>query len=123
MPVPTEIRINRIEIVKINIGDKTVDVKADVTIANNGKLLDLNSHRIKYHLALREDLGISDGGYNSPISVKPMSETRVEIPVTVNMNRLVKSAWKCITNDGLPYHIDVKAQLDENSFYHTSTSL
>jgi hypothetical protein len=52
--------------------------------------------------------------------MKPMSETCVEIPVTVNVNRLVKAAWKYLTNDAVPYHIDVKAQLDENSFYHTS---
>jgi len=120
VPVPPEIKVNKLEIDKISVGDKTVDLMAAVIIVNKGELLDLNIHGISYHLVLGEDLVTSDGAYNKPISVKPLSETRVEIPVTVKVNRVVKTAWKYLTNDEVPYHIDVKAQLDENSFYHKS---
>lgn len=120
VPVPPEVKVNKIEIDKVSVGDKTVDLMAAVTIVNKGELLELNIHGISYHLVLGEDLVTSDGAYNKPISVKPLSETRVEIPVTVKVNRVVKTAWKYLTNDEVPYHIDVKAQLDENSFYHKS---
>jgi LEA14-like dessication related protein len=120
VPVPPEIKVNKVEIDKVNIGSKTVDLKATVTIVNKGELLDLNIHEVAYHLVLGEDLVTSDGVYNKPITVKPLSETRVEIPVTVKVNHIVKTAWKYVTNDEVPYHIDVKAQLDENSFYHKS---
>lgn len=118
VPVPPEIKVNKVEIDKVNIGSKTVELKATVTIANKGELLDLNIHEVAYHLVLGEDLVTSDGVYNKPITVKPLSETRVEIPVTVKVNHILKTAWKYVTNDEVPYHIDVKAQLDENSFYH-----
>jgi LEA14-like dessication related protein len=118
VPVPPEIKVNKVEISKVNLGSKTVDLNATVTIANKGELLDLNIHEVAYHLVLGEDLVTSDGVYNKPITVKPLSETRVEIPVTVKVNRIMKTAWKYVTNDEVPYHIDVKAQLDENSFYH-----
>lgn len=120
VPVPPEIRVNKLEIDKINVGNKTVELRAAVTIVNKGELLDLNIHGISYHLELGEDLVTSDGTYDKPVSVKPLSETRVEIPVTVKVNRIVKTAWKYLTNDEVPYHIDVKAQLDENGFYHKS---
>ncbi len=120
VPVPPEIKVNKVEIDKVNIGSKTVDLTANVTIVNKGELLDLNIHEVAYHLVLGEDLVTSDGVYNKPITVKPLSETRVEIPVTVKVNHIVKTAWKYVTNDEVPYHIDVKAQLDENSFYHKS---
>lgn len=120
VPVPPEITVNNLEIDKISVADKTVDLRAAVTIINKGELLDLNIHEISYHLELGEDLVSSDGVYNKPINVKPLSETRVEIPITVKVNRIVKTAWKYFTNDEVPYHIDVKAQLDENSFYHKS---
>lgn len=120
VPVPPEIKVNKVEVDKISVADKTVDLRADVTIINKGDMLDLNIHEISYHLELGENLVTSDGVYKKPISVKPLSETRVEIPVTVKVNRIVRTAWKYLTNDELPYHIDVKAQLDENSFYHKS---
>ncbi len=120
VPVPPEIKVNRLELDKISVADKTVNLRVAVTIINKGELLDLNIHGISYHLELGENLVTSDGVYNTPIRVKPLSETRVEIPVTVKVNRIVKTAWKYLTNDELPYHIDVKAQLDENSFYHKS---
>lgn len=120
VPVPPEIKVNRLELDKISVADKTVDLRVAVTIINKGELLDLNIHGISYHLELGENLVTSDSVYNTPIRVKPLSETRVEIPVTVKVNRIVKTAWKYLTNDELPYHIDVKAQLDENSFYHKS---
>ena len=120
VPVPPEIKVNRLELDKISVADKTVNLRVAVTIINKGELLDLNIHGISYHLELGENLVTSDGVYNTPIRVKPLSETRVEIPVTVKVNQIVKTAWKYLTNDELPYHIDVKAQLDENSFYHKS---
>lgn len=120
VPVPPEITVNKLELDKVSISDKTVELRALVTITNKGELLDLNIHEIRYHLRLGDNLVTSDGVYNKPIRVKPMSETRVEIPVAVKVNRIVKTAWKYLTNDELPYHIDVKAQLDENSFYHKS---
>lgn len=120
VPVPPEIKVNRLELDKISVADKTVNLRVAVAIINKGELLDLNIHGISYHLELGENLVTSDGVYNTPIRVKPLSETRVEIPVTVKVNRIVKTAWKYLTNDELPYHIDVKAQLDENSFYHKS---
>lgn len=118
VPVPPEIKINAVDIERVVIADKTVDLKARVTIVNKGDLLDLNIHEIRYHLALGEDIVTSDGFYNKPVSVKPLSETHVEIPVTVKVNRIVKTAWKYLANDELPYYISIKAQLDENSFYH-----
>lgn len=120
VPVPPEIRIDAVDIGRISVTDKTVDLKASVTVVNKGDLLDLNIHEVRYHLALGEDLVSSDGVYNKPISVKPLSETRVEIPVTVKVNRIVKTAWKYLANDEVPYYIHIKAQLDENSFYHKS---
>lgn len=120
VPVPPEIKVNRLELDKISVADKTVNLRVAVAIINKGELLDLNIHGISYHLELGENLVTSDGVYNTPIRVKPLSETRVEIPVTIKVNRIVKTAWKYLTNDELPYHIDVKAQLDENSFYHKS---
>lgn len=120
VPVPPEININAVVIDQINVSNKTVDLRAAVTVINKGELLDLNIHGIRYHLELGEDLVTSDGVYNRPVRVKPLSETHVEIPVTVKVNRIVKTAWKYLTNDEVPYHIDVKAQLDENSFYHKS---
>lgn len=118
VPVPPEIKVNAVTIDKVNLGSKTVAVIANVSIANKGELLDLRIHRIKYHLVLGEELVTSDGVYDKGITVKPMSETHVEIPVTVKVNRIAKTAWKYITNDELPYNVVVNAQLDENSFYH-----
>lgn len=120
VPVPPEITVKRLDIAKISVVDKTVDLMAVVSIINKGDLLDLNIHEISYHLVLGENLVTSDGVYNKPIRVKPLSETLVEIPVTVKVNRIVKTAWKYLTNDEVPYHIDLKAQLDENSFYRKS---
>lgn len=120
VPVPPEIRVDAVDIGRISVIDKTVDLNARVTVVNKGDLLDLNIHEVHYHLVLGEDLVSSDGVYNKPVSVKPLSETRVEIPVTVKVNRIVKTAWKYLANDEVPYYIHVKAQLDENSFYHKS---
>lgn len=120
VPVPPEIRVDAVDIGRISVIDKAVDLNARVTIVNKGDLLDLNIHEVHYHLVLGEDLVSSDGVYNKPVSVKPLSETRVEIPVTVKVNRIVKTAWKYLANDEVPYYIHVKAQLDENSFYHKS---
>jgi len=120
VPVPPEITVDKLEVDAIHLGSKTVDLRAAVTIVNKGELLDLNIHGISYHLELGENLVTSDGTYNQPVSVKPLAETHVEIPVTVKVNHIVKTAWKYLANDELPYHIDVKAQLDENSFYHKS---
>ena len=120
VPVPPEIRVDAVDIGRISVIDKTVDLNARVTVVNKGDLLDLNIHEVHYHLVLGEDLVSSDGVYNKPVSVKPLSETRVEIPVTVKVNRIVKTAWKYLANDEVTYYIHVKAQLDENSFYHKS---
>lgn len=120
VPVPPEIKVNAVTIDKVKLGSKTVQVIANVSIANKGELLDLRIHRIRYHLVLGEELVTSDGVYEKGITVKPLSETRVEIPVTVKVNHIAKTAWKYITNDEVPYKVEVNAQLDENSFYHKS---
>jgi len=120
VPVPPQIKVNQMEITNVNLGDKTVDLRADVTIINKGDMLDLNIHEVHYNLTLGENLVTSDGVYSKPISIKPSSETRVIIPVTVKVNKIAKTAWKYFTNEEVPYHIDLRAKLDENSFYQKS---
>lgn len=120
VPVPPEIRLNTVDITNVNLGDKTISLLTDITLINKGDMLDLNIHEVNYHVELGKDLLTSDGVYSTPIRVAPSSETRVTIPVTVRVNAVFKTAWKYVVNDEVPYHVSLKAKLDENSFYHKS---
>jgi LEA14-like dessication related protein len=120
VPVPPQIKIKHVEINKLNLGDKTIDLTANVTIINKGELLDLNIHEVHYTVSLGDKLVTSDGVYNKPITIKPQSETDVAIPLTVKVNKIAKTAWKYLSNDEVDYHIRLNAKLDENSFYKKS---
>ena len=120
VPVPPQIKVQHVEIDEISLSDKTVDVIAKIRIINKGEMIDLNVHKIHYKLMLGDNLVSSDGVYEHDIALKPGTETDVEIPVTVTINKVFKTAWKYITNEKLDYNITVTAELDENSFYKKS---
>ncbi len=117
VPVPPQLKLEDIEMDKLSLSDKTVEIIAKVKIINEGKILDLNIHKIHYALMFGDKLFSSDGTYDKSIMLKPVSETEVEIPITIKVNKIVKTVWKYITNEKLKYHIVVTAELDENNFY------
>lgn len=117
VPVPPEIRVTDVEITGIDLFRKTVSLNASVNLVNRGDLLDLNIHHVAYSLSLGEKLISSDGVYNKKIQVKPLSETQLQIPVEVQVSHVMQAAWTYLANDEVAYHVRVRAQLDENSFY------
>lgn len=118
VPVPPEIRVNDVEITGIDLFHKSVALQASLRIINRGDMLDLAIRRIGYSLVLGDKLVASEGFYDQAVLVKPSSETHVAIPVEVNVNQVFRTAWKYLANDEVAYYVSVKAQLDENSFYH-----
>jgi LEA14-like dessication related protein len=120
VPVPPQIKVKHVEINKLSLANKTLDLTANIKIINKGELLDLNIHEVRYSISLGNNLITSEGVYTKPISIKPLGETDVSIPVTVKVNHLAKTAWKYLSNDAVDYHVEVNAKLDENSFYQKS---
>lgn len=120
VPVPPQIKVEHIETDHVNLPKKTADITATIKIVNKGELLDLNIHQIHYSISLGNKLVTSHGTFDKPITIRPSSEVLVEIPITVEVNNVLKTAWKFITNEKLEYDIKVTAQLDENSFYKKS---
>ncbi len=120
VPVPPQIKVEHIETDHLSLTRKAADITATIKIINKGELLDLNIHKIHYTLSLGNKLVTSDGTFDKPITIKPSSETIVKIPITVEVNKILKTAWKFVTNEKLKYTIKVTAELDENSFYKKS---
>lgn len=120
VPVPPQIKVEHIETDHVSLSKKTADITATIKIVNKGELLDLNIHQIHYSISLGNKLVTSQGTFDKPITIRPSSEILVEIPITVEVNKVLKTAWKFITNEKLEYDIKVTAQLDENSFYKKS---
>lgn len=117
VPVPPQIKVEHIETDHVSLSKKTADITATIKIINKGELLDLNIHKIHYSISLGNKLVTSNGTFDKPIAIKPSSEILVKIPITVEVNKVLKTVWKFVTNEKLEYHIKVTAELDENSFY------
>ncbi len=120
VPVPPQLKVEGVDINDIKLFDKTVNITAKIKIINKGNMIDLNIHNIHYKLALGDNLVTSTGSYNKPVMIKPSGETTVEIPITVEVNKIFKTAWKYATNEKLSYNVKVTAELDENNFYKKS---
>ena len=120
VPVPPQIKVEHIERDRLSLIRKAIDITATVKIINKGELLDLTIHKIHYILSLGNKLVTSDGTFDKPIAIRPSSESVVEIPITIEVNKILKTAWKFVTNEKLKYTIKVTAELDENSFYKKS---
>lgn len=117
VPVPPHIELVNVEISEVDLSNKTVSLDAAVKIINKSENLDLSIHKIHYKIFLGDNLVSSEGFYDKPIIVKPRSETNLNIPITIKINKIAKTIWKYIINEKLSYKIEVNAEFDENSFY------
>jgi len=118
VPLPPHIRLRKLETKAYSLRDKQINAVAHVEIINEGQLLDLNIHRIRYTFVLGNNLVSSKGVFNHKVEMKPGATTQVVIPVTVDVNKPFKVAWRVLTNnDRMPYTLHLEAELDENNIY------
>lgn len=119
VPIPPQIKLEKMETNNFNLAKETIEATAHVKIINRGQLLDLDVHEIHYSLVLGNNLINSKGVLSTPIVIKPGTTTDLKVPLLVHINKPFKVAWKVATNkDKMPYKLKLTAKLDENSVYN-----
>jgi len=119
VPIPPQIKLEKMETKNFNLKKETIEATAHIKIINRGKLIDLDVHEIHYWLVLGNNLIHSQGVFQSPVVIRPQSTTDLTVPLLVHINKPFKVAWKVAVNkDRLPYKLKLLAKLDENNLYN-----
>ncbi len=115
-PIPPQITIKKIEQKNYDMKNKTSDAVLKIEIVNNGRNIDLQLNSINYKLQIKNNL-FSKGIFAGPIHIRPASSLTVDIPITIEYNNPLKTAWVIFTdNDILHYDLNVQTDVTLNIF-------
>jgi len=93
-------RIPKVAIAKIKIkkvGIKHTKLLTDIKITNKNAF-SMDFKKIKYHVLLDGD-SLAKGTIDSVISIKAMSETKLSIPIDLNLKETAEGAFDLLLND------------------------
>ncbi|MES2592117.1 MAG: LEA type 2 family protein [Bacteroidota bacterium] len=115
-PIPPQIKVVKVEHKKYNFRNKRSEAIIKIEIINKGKYIDLQLNDIEYDLQIKNTL-FSKGIIKRSINVKPGSSLIVDIPVTIEYNNPLKTAWLIARDkDKSKYELNIKSDIKIKNF-------
>lgn len=110
-----EIKVLNVKVDKLHLLNKTADATITIEVTNEGKYVDMQLNGLKYNLKIKDVL-MSEGIYKQKINIKPQSKSVTSIPITIQYDTPVKTAWKIITdNDKSEYKLNLRTEIKINN--------
>lgn len=114
-PKLPEIKVLNVKTGRLHLRDKTVEAIITLEVINRGQYVDMQLNDLNYKLKIK-DILVSEGIYSKQISIKPKSKSVIDIPVVLEYDTPLKTAWKIITdNDKSEYKLNVRTDVKVNN--------
>jgi LEA14-like dessication related protein len=114
VPIPPQIKVVKVERKKYNVIDKVLETIIQLEIINKGKNIDLQLQHIQYNLKIGSSLS-SEGVIDKTVTIKPQSNTFIELPVNIKVDRPLKTIMDILTdNDKANYVLHLRAEMIEH---------
>jgi LEA14-like dessication related protein len=114
-PVPPRITLAGLEKKKIKHWGKQIDTSAKLKVVNGSKKLNLQITDLEYTIRLGDKVR-GHGRYPAPIDLKPQSTMTVSIPVSLNVDQPLKTAYELlVAKNKVHYNLDASAMVDFHS--------
>lgn len=111
-PVPPRIQLAGIEKKKISDWGKSIETEARLKVINDNKRLNVTVHELKYNIQIGDKI-VGRGRYPNPVVLKPQTTIVVPIPVSLQVDKPLKTAWQLVfEKDKVPYTLRASGLVD-----------